>query len=380
MSPSLPKRYTHGTHRVCPPEETLARVTPLFAQAGITRVADITRLDDLGIPVFQSVRPNSRSLSVTQGKGLTPTLAKVSAIMESIEQWHAEEVHLPVTQARVRELAPELGYDPARLSRLERNVFHPGLRLDWVPALALDTGRATYVPRGVVTLDFALRMEPGVLLYPSTSNGLASGNVREEAALHALLEVIERDSLARAIHDGWPRERFVDPATLDSPSNQALLERFAAAGVEFLIYDATGPTGLPCFRVTIWSPSFPEICPGSGCHLDKHVALSRALTEAAQTRLSAIAGARDDLVELAWRWSRDLMLTEPATLPRLASLPRDFRQIPSLSSEDLQQDLALVVRLAAQQAGTSPLLVDLSRPEVGIAVVYVIVPGFQFSL
>ena len=74
-----------GTVRARDALETLAWVQPLLPRFGITRVANITGLDRIGIPVWISVRPHGRSLSVAQGKGLTPELAQASAVMESIE-------------------------------------------------------------------------------------------------------------------------------------------------------------------------------------------------------------------------------------------------------------------------------------------------------
>jgi YcaO-like protein with predicted kinase domain len=86
------KTYMRGTHRLIPPAETLARLKPLLPQMGITRLANVTGLDTIGIPVVMSVRPCSRSLSVSQGKGLDLDSAKASAAMESIEGYHAERV------------------------------------------------------------------------------------------------------------------------------------------------------------------------------------------------------------------------------------------------------------------------------------------------
>ena len=65
------KRYSAGTHRVVDPAATLARVLPLAPRMGITRVAVLTGLDVLGIPVVAATRPNSRSIAVHQGKGVT---------------------------------------------------------------------------------------------------------------------------------------------------------------------------------------------------------------------------------------------------------------------------------------------------------------------
>ena len=93
-----------GTHRTVPPQETLARVTPLLAEMGITRIANITGLDLIGIPVVMACRPNSRSIAVAQGKGLDLAAAKVSAVMEAVETFHAERVALPLRLATYAEL------------------------------------------------------------------------------------------------------------------------------------------------------------------------------------------------------------------------------------------------------------------------------------
>ncbi|MET0410357.1 MAG: YcaO-like family protein, partial [Polyangiaceae bacterium] len=98
---------TPERNRARSPAETFARLQPLFPLVGITRVANVTGMDSIGIPVFMVVRPNARSLSVSQGKGLSEGAAKISGVMESVEQWHAERIHLPLRLARLDELATE---------------------------------------------------------------------------------------------------------------------------------------------------------------------------------------------------------------------------------------------------------------------------------
>src|SRR5919202_3278663 len=95
------KVYRKGTHRARFPEETWDIIEPKLTRFGITRIADVTGLDTIGIPVALGIRPLARSLSVSQGKGQTSTLAKVSAAMESIELWHAEHAYPPVIAHRV---------------------------------------------------------------------------------------------------------------------------------------------------------------------------------------------------------------------------------------------------------------------------------------
>src|SRR4051812_2635964 len=89
-----PKLFTGTTHRVCSPEETLARVQPVAPLAGVTRVADITGLDRLGVPVTLAIRPNARTLVGSSGKGTTQVAATVSGLMEAIEIHHAEHPQL----------------------------------------------------------------------------------------------------------------------------------------------------------------------------------------------------------------------------------------------------------------------------------------------
>jgi ribosomal protein S12 methylthiotransferase accessory factor len=90
------KRYRRGTDRIVPPEATLARVRPLLPVMGITRVANVTGLDRVGIPVVMVSRPKARSISVSHGKGLDISSAKASGEMEAIETYHAETITLPV--------------------------------------------------------------------------------------------------------------------------------------------------------------------------------------------------------------------------------------------------------------------------------------------
>src|SRR5215470_14988881 len=109
-------RYHFGTARARAPRETLRRITPLLPRAGITRLADVTGLDWIGLPVYQAIRPNSRNISVSQGKGLTRDQAKVSALMESLESFHAEQIDQPSTVGTLRSMRSELEYEPRDLA------------------------------------------------------------------------------------------------------------------------------------------------------------------------------------------------------------------------------------------------------------------------
>src|SRR5215216_7418008 len=108
-------RYRFGTQRAVRPNKTLRRIAPLLPKAGITRLADVTSLDWIGLPVYQAIRPNSRNISVSQGKGLTRAQAKVSALMESLESLHAETILQRGITETVGTMRRALAYDPFRL-------------------------------------------------------------------------------------------------------------------------------------------------------------------------------------------------------------------------------------------------------------------------
>jgi ribosomal protein S12 methylthiotransferase accessory factor len=346
---------------------------------GITRVADVTRLDRIGIPTYQAIRPNARSLSVSQGKGITVIAAKVSAVMEGAELWHAERLPPPSRVARVAEIEAELGYDVFDLRHAERSLLNRGMRLDWLDARRMDGSGATFIPSEFVSMDARVARRWAPPVFYASSNGLASGNSFDEAALHATCELVERDGTARLRMLPSKAERVVDAETVDVPDACDLLERLARAGMRVTIYDARGPTELPCFEVLLRSEDHPFGFIGAGCHLDVGVALCRALTEAAQSRLAQIAGSRDDI---SGGFRRDLGTTtgngsRPVPLAPAATV--SFREFISLATDDISRDLDLVVDRVKAQAGMAPIVVDLTREDLRIPVARVIAPGLGFD-
>jgi ribosomal protein S12 methylthiotransferase accessory factor len=94
-----------GTSREVTAADTYRRVRPHLRRIGVTRVADITGLDRVGIPVFNAICPRSRdTVSVYSGKGVTPTAARTSAVMEAVERYHAARPRLPDVVASYHEL------------------------------------------------------------------------------------------------------------------------------------------------------------------------------------------------------------------------------------------------------------------------------------
>jgi ribosomal protein S12 methylthiotransferase accessory factor len=365
-----------GTLRARDAASTLAWIRPLLPRFGITRVANITGLDRIGIPVWMCVTPNGRSLSVSQGKGVTPELAQVSAVMESIECHHAEHVRPPDLVASHRTVRRR--YQVVAPRRLQPGIrwkaYDDSRPIAWIRGTDLASGEDVLVPHVRIDLDWS-RAHPDAGLFLATSTGLASGNEREEALCHAIFEVIERDA-------EWRWDRLPAAAqhatelcaeSVEEPMLRHLLERFADAGLAVSIWDTTSDVGIPvyCCSITETNPfGAIQAFGGSGCHLSKEIALSRALTEAAQSRLTFIAGSRDDLFPDVYEPAQD-------TAGAVASRPTlDFRTRKSpYIGATFAEDLATTLDLLHAAGFPRVIAVDHTKPEFGIPVVAVVVPG-----
>jgi YcaO-like protein with predicted kinase domain len=383
------KRYRAGTHRARPPAETLALVEPHLRRFGITRVANVTGLDRIGIPVYLAIRPNARSLSVSQGKGLDGPAAKASAIMESLELHHAEFHRRDCRVARYTELLDGRGatgaVDPRRLPHVHTAADLADRPFAWTIGEDIVAGRPMWVPLEAVELDFTLPhvLDGSALL--RSSNGLASGNTLGEAVLHALVEVVERDAAAVAecwLAPRWNRARL-DLETVTDPDARLLLDRFERADIAVSVWDVTSDIGVPAFAVAIvdrttddlLKPSPPAL--GHGAHPDPGVALCRALTEAAQSRLTYISGSRDDAGrdQYAYHQSPDVIASHRAVAAQRGN--RDFRTIASRSTDTIEDDVRVVLRRLEARGLHQVVVVDLSTSAMPVSFVRVIVPGLE---
>ncbi len=367
-----------GTFRARDAASTLAWLRPLLPRFGITRVANVTGLDRIGIPVWMCIRPNGRSLSVSQGKGLSPELAQASAVMESIESHHAEHMAPPALVGSYRTVRRR--HEVVALRR-----FQPGIRwkayddsrpIWWTAGVDLTSEEEVLVPHVRMDLDWS-RTHPDAGLILGTSTGLASGNTRAEALCHALFEVVERDA-------EWHWDRLpakgqlaseLNPDSVNAPMLRRLLDQFANARISVRMWDMTSPAvGIPVYYCSIDDTNpFGAIRTfgGSGCHLSKDVALSRALTEAAQSRLTFIAGSRDDLFPGEYA-ARDTLgvRRKPATL--------DFRtRKPPQLGQTFDEDLSITLDLLRGAGFLQVIAVDHTRAEFGVPVVSVVVPGMR---
>lgn len=363
-----------GTVRTCWPEDTWQALTAELPRLGITRVARLTDLDYLGIPVWTAVRPNAHTLVTSQGKGATDTLAKISAVLEAAELWHAERPVRVAERATYRQLRPAYP-----MSALPVKKRHPGLvdiSLDWTVGLGLNTCEDVFVPTDLIRRD-PHRDVANPEVFAVTSNGLACGNTRQEALLHALLETVERDVLHRDYAAGGQFRTLLDPASVTDPYCADLIGRFHDAGMWLEIVHVASPYRIPVFAAYIWSEDYPIVFAGSGCHTFPQIALSRALTEAAQSRLTCIAGTRDDLD------THEAAFDAQPGKPELARLPTsDWAQCTGLHpapQPDVVRQVNGVVATVSEVTGHEPIAVTLHHADA-YAAVKVISPGMEMRI
>lgn len=387
MTTTLTPAYRAGTHRLCSPEETLARLTPHLLDFGITRCADVTGLDaDLGMPVYMAIRPRGRVLQSSAGKGISVAAAKVSALMESVELDVAERPN----PARLRRASlAELRAKGLRADALPEVVaasnrfFSDRYPIDWVEADDLLHGGTVWLPAGA-----AFFCEPTPCR--TNTNGLASGNHVIEATLHGLYELVERDAVARLTQGGAIAVdrgcRVIDPASVRDPLLAPVIAKITRAHTKVVILELTSGLAVPTYWALLLNrrpfAGVSTLNAGFGTHLDATVALSRALSEAVQSRLTMIHGARDDIV------GKPSYASQVASAPDVQDGPA-FRffdaLVPAAPADeatfegDLITALDQVLSLVEGAGHDRVYRVDLGCLVEGLSVVKVIAPKLLFE-
>jgi ribosomal protein S12 methylthiotransferase accessory factor len=386
------KQYWHGTHRTASPSETLERVRPYFKPIGLTRIANITGLDKIGIPVTISIRPNSYSVSTSSGKGTTLEAAMVSAAMESIELYCAETINLPEINLSYTQLSDNYQVIPLeKLPLRENSLFNVNRSEQWCLGWDILNQNEVAIPVQTVSMNYHRFWNKEINnlgSFEMGSNGLASGNHFLEAVSSALFELIERDAISchlEAYRKGYGMPGYRMPKvhleTIESPIIQELLEKFEAAQVVPIIFDCTVDTEIPVYRAQIYDPSgnVPS-SHGYGTHLDPEVAMVRALTEAAQTRAILISGARDDIFHQYYTVLR-LQTNRDAEASIIESNPPtvDARERKSQATSTFEEDIEIILKKLKNSGLNQVIVLDLSPPDWNIFVVRVIVPGLEAS-
>ncbi|HIE32209.1 MAG TPA: YcaO-related McrA-glycine thioamidation protein [Methanosarcinales archaeon] len=379
-------KYQPDTQRVLDYETTLSNVENILPDIGVAELTDITDLDRVGIPVVAATRPSAGygAIKIYSGKGATPIHARISAIMESVERCFAEipeantdfkgkPINTDIITDSYENLRRENAIDPETLFLPE--PLPENTRLEWMQGWDLISESEVLVPSNAVYHPYAR----GISIFRSNTNGLASGNTIEEAIVHGLLEVIERDALSVTEYSrNTGREVLLHE---DDGVVYDLKKRFEEAGISVKLWLLPSITEISVVVAVLDDVKTRDptmLVMGAGAHLKPAHAVYRALTEAAQFRLSQISGARDDV-------QKRTGFVHEAGYERMKQVNRfwyvdgetiELAKIPDLSSNTPAKDIeAIIERLRG--AALHAIVVDLSQPWIDVPVVRTIIPTFE---
>lgn len=288
--------HISGSVRTRQSRSTIEIAEPIAQRLGITRCVETTWMDRIGLPVYAATRPLSKTTIVTAGKGINREDAHVGALMEGIEQAVAELAADLVEPrwAPATVIAEEGG--PTLLSLCPRIDHSEDLdgQIAWLMGTDLAAeNKELAMPAELILMPCPPKYYSGI--FGSTTTGLASGNTEAEAILHGLYEVLERDTTSfQTLSD---TSALVVLETLPSHLTK-LHQSIENAGLQVALRYTPTSVGTPYFTALIVDSDFnsPLACHGGyGTHSIAEIAATRALTEAAQSRLSYIQGSRDDL-------------------------------------------------------------------------------------
>ena len=369
-------------------EDTLKYARQYAQKLGITRVTNTTLLDQIGVPVYASIRPDAvlGSLCVSAGKGLTEKEAQVGAYMEAIEMALAEpnRVGLAIVKAKISEVLdgqtrPNAILDlcPKRNAKIDTDV-----NLNCVEAIEINQHIPMKVPAELAFVPYPDKSP----WFSSNTNGLSSGNSLTEATIHGILEVIERDiySFQAIKNTSQLIQKESYPASV-----KEVEQKVQQAGLELVIRYAPNEFGMPYFLAAVIDHELANpvfIHGGYGCHTFKSIAMMRAVTEAIQSRLSFIHGGRDDLTDAFQLVERQ---TEDDRVKKFNELVSEFKNPESKVSfanigeynwhfDSLEHYLQQLLRLLNKYNIPQVLRVAFTQPEEPLQVVKMIIPKLEF--
>ena len=373
--------YFTGTHRVIAPEKTIENNEDKLKVAGVTRIADITDLDRIGIPIYTAIRPTAEegAVSIYGGKGITKEHSKASAMMEAFERYSAERQDSDdAIIAKIDEI--EGNYiDPKSLNlpkELEKKDI-TDLKLEWSLAKDIVSNEDHYIPTNAIFHPYKYP----VSLFKSNTNGLASGNVLEEAILHGIFEVIERDawSIFELTHKNYAQ---IDIDSIESDVINESIDKFESNGIKIKLMDFTADIKIPTIAASADDTVTKDaglLTLGMGTHLDPEVAILRALTEVAQSRATQINGAREDTVRADF--AREAGYERMKRINKYYFRQEDEKiplsSIENKSTTSITEDLKIVKEELMANDLDKILYYDLTRPELNVSVVRVIIPEME---
>jgi bacteriocin biosynthesis cyclodehydratase domain-containing protein len=411
---SARKTFTEdGGHRVCTPQQTLERyghhVSPI---TGAVSMLEKDAGGDGVLHVYLSGPNNARRSNSLRGlrddlrssncgKGTTDAQAKASALCEGLERYSGTfRGDEPRRRARLADLgdagiAPDkclLFSDRQYREREAWNAaghrfdavplpFDPAAEIEWTPVWSLSRQAERYLPAGYCW--FSYPQPAGKTFCYACSNGNAAGNTIEEAILQGFLELVERDSVALWWYNRV-RRPGVDLDSFGEPYLDQLRDFLRTRRRDLWAVDVTSDLGVPTIAAVSrrTDGGAEQILFGLGAHLDARVALLRAVTELNQMLGAVLDTPPDDPAagqltdKMTLQWLRTATVANQPYLEPLDGPPRRAADFPAIRNDDLKDDVLFCQALAEKQ-GSELLVLDQTRPEIGLPVVKVIVPGLR---
>ena len=407
--------WNSGGLRSVPPGETVRRYRLLVSPVSgvVTHLMRITDPGDSWLHVYWAgsnlalkadnlylLRNSLRTKS--SGKGSTPEQAEASALCEAVERYsgvyHGDEIRrrarfedfaegeaihpndVMLYSDRQFERADEINALGSRFNYVTAR-FDPSVEMDWTPAWSLTAGRHRWLP--TTLLYFSAPLEGGVVYCGPDSNGCAAGNTLEEAILQGFYELAERDAFAC----WWYNRLSLPEVDLDGFGDGYLSltrEYYASFGRDVWLLDVTNDLGVPVFvavsrRV---DKEVEDIIFAPGAHADPHIAAARAVCELNQY-LSAVrdvdvdgGGYLHDDPDTMWWWKNARLAEHPYLAPAAGAAKRGASDYPVPETQDLREDVERC-RALVEGMGLEFLVLDQTRPDIGMPVTKTIVPGLR---
>ncbi|MFN8075817.1 MAG: TOMM precursor leader peptide-binding protein [Kineosporiaceae bacterium] len=410
---SRPKTFTtDGGHRSRSPEDMVAtygrQVSPVTGV--VTRLVP-AHGTPAGVKVYVAGQNLARQVSdlrmlktglrsLSCGKGMSDVQARASAMGEAIERYsgvfQGDEARITTSLAALGDdaidprsmlLFSDRQYDERDDWNARRSTFNsvperfdPDARLEWTPAWSLTHDRKAYLPTAGAFYGYP---QQGRFMINADSNGNAAGTSFEDAVLQGFLELVERDAVALWWYNRLQRPA-VDLDAFDDPYVRQLQATYRGLHRDLWCLDLTSDFGIPVVGAFSRRTDKPveDVLIAFGAHLDPRIALSRALSELNQF-LGPVAGIGSDgsgsyvgadAEQIRW-WTTATVATHPYLLPSGAPAATPSSWQP-MARPDLREDVRLVADLVAAK-GMEMFVLDQTRPDIGLPVVKVIVPGMR---
>lgn len=404
---SQKKQFTaDGGHRGSSPEQTLQKykhhISPITGI--VSALPKFEHGSDL-IHVYGAVHQFGGKLDSlaglrqhlrhkSAGKGKTDLQSKASGFCEAIERYSSlfmgDEIRIKGTYSQLDSLAIHpntcMQFSAAQYqSRHEWNQKHSSFawvaapfdeerEIEWTAVWSLTHQMFKYLPTAYCYHSYPLPEDHRFCR--GDSNGNAAGNTLEEAILQGFMELVERDSVALWWYNRIKRPA-VDLTSFGEPYLQALQDHYQTRHRDFWVLDITSDLKIPAFvaisRRT--DQAIEEIILGFGTHFDPKIAMLRAVTEMNQTLGLTLEAVADDP---DWSyWLKDATLeNQPYLAPDQNAPVKGYADYPQRWSDNLGQDVLTCVKIGAQH-GMETLVLDQTRPDIGLNVVKVVVPGMR---